>query len=157
MTELLHQLAELFLDAIPTVILVFLFYLFLRASFFRPMERVLTERSARSEGARRAAQSAEAAAQEKWKAYQRALQNARAEIYGEQEAARRKALEARAALVRDARHQANGQIHTAKESIGRELAAVRSQLEAESQALADQIVRTILERPSARPQVARES
>ncbi|MGB6198316.1 MAG: hypothetical protein WBF35_02090, partial [Candidatus Acidiferrales bacterium] len=53
--DLVHQLGELFLAALPTVVLVFLFYFFLRWSFFKPIERVLAERRTRTEGARRAA------------------------------------------------------------------------------------------------------
>src|SRR5437879_11380982 len=63
--EILSQLGELFLQALPTVIIVFLFYLFLRSNFFQPLERVLAERWARTEGARRAAEASQAAAQEK--------------------------------------------------------------------------------------------
>src|SRR5712692_2328322 len=87
--ELLHQLGELFLQAVPTVIILFLFYLFLRANFFRPLERVLAERSARTEGARRAAETSQAAAQEKLRAYHDASKKARTAIYTEQETARR--------------------------------------------------------------------
>jgi len=46
--EIVNQLGELFLAAVPTVIIVFLFYLFMRWSFFQPMERVLSERRKRA-------------------------------------------------------------------------------------------------------------
>ncbi len=142
--EILHQLAELFLAAVPTVILVFLFYLFLRASFFKPLERVLAERAARTEGARREAQAAQLAAQEKFGVYHQALQRARAEIYSEQEAARRAALDERARLIRDSRHRANEEIRAAKDRIAKELASARAELERESPALAGEIARAIL-------------
>jgi F-type H+-transporting ATPase subunit b len=91
--EILRQLEELFLAATPTAIVVFLFYLFLRATFFRPLDRVLAERRARTEGAKREAEMAEAAAQEKNRAHQEALKKVREELYAEQEAARRAVLE----------------------------------------------------------------
>ena len=144
--EILHQLAELFLAAVPTVLLVFLFYLFLRASFFRPLERVLAERAARTEGARREAQAVHIVAQEKFRDYHQALQKARAEIYTEQEAARRAVLDERTALIRDTRHRANEEIRAAKDRITKELASARAELERESPALAGEIVRAILER-----------
>jgi len=102
--EILHQLGELFLAALPTVVIVFLFYLFLRASFFKPMERVLAERRARTEGARRAADSAQAAAHEKVRAYQEALKKARAGVYAKEKisgelAAARADLEAASPLL----------------------------------------------------------
>ncbi len=155
--EILNQLGGLILQAVPTVLLVFLFYVFLRASFFKPLERVLAERNSRIAGARRDAEAAQASAQEKFQAHREALKKARAEIYSEQEAARRSVLEARAALVRSSRNQANEEIRAAKERIAAELAAVRTELEKESQALAREIVRVILRRSSAGPPAASEA
>ncbi len=149
--ELVQQLRELFLQAAPTVVLVFLFYLFLRANFFRPLERVLAERSARTLGARRAAESSQAAAQERLRAYQEALKKARAEIYAEQDAARRRLLEERNALIRESRSRSNHAVRAGKERISAELAAARAELDRTSQALAGQIVRSILERRSPGP------
>ncbi|HSS95954.1 MAG TPA: hypothetical protein VLK33_02930, partial [Terriglobales bacterium] len=63
--EIVNQLGELFLAAVPTVIIVFLFYLFMRWSFFKPMERVLSERHKRAEGARVEAEASRVAAREK--------------------------------------------------------------------------------------------
>jgi len=155
--EILRQLGELFLRALPTVVLVFLFFLFLRVSFFRPLERVLAERSERIVGARRAAESSQAAAQEKLRAYQEALKKARSEIYAEQEAARRSALEERAALIRGARSRASEEVHAGKEKIAAEAAAARAALEKESHALAEAIARAILERRPTDPRAAKGS
>ena len=98
--DLIKQLGELFLQAVPTVIIVFLFYLFLRANFFKPIERILAERTARVEGARSEASAAQTAAQEKLNAYEEALKKARSGIYAEQEAARQAVLDERAKLIR---------------------------------------------------------
>jgi len=59
--EILNQLGDLFLAAVPTVILVFLFYVFLRWSFFAPIERVLSERHKRAAGARQEAEASRVA------------------------------------------------------------------------------------------------
>src|SRR5262249_10727186 len=112
--EILRQLGELFGQAVPTVLVVFFFYLFLRAHFLRAMERVLDERRARSEGAWREAERNRAAAQEKVRARQKALKKARAEIYAEQETARRAVLEERTAEIRRAASRANEAVRTAK-------------------------------------------
>src|SRR5713101_9086656 len=150
--ELLHQLGELFLQAVPTVVILFLFYLFLRANFFRPLERVLAERSARTEGARRAAETSQIEAQEKLRAYQDALKKARTAIYTEQETARRSLLEERAALLRDTRSRSNDEVREAKAKISAEAAAARAELEKSSPALAAEIARVILQRrPPAPP------
>ena len=43
--EILHQLGELFLEAVPTVVIVFLFYFFLRWAFFAPIQKAMAERT----------------------------------------------------------------------------------------------------------------
>jgi len=66
--DVLYQLADLFIQAIPTIVIVFLFYLFMRAAFFKPLARVMDEREKRTAGARLEAEQARAAAEEKVKA-----------------------------------------------------------------------------------------
>lgn len=150
--EILRQLGELFLEAVPTVVIIFLFYLLLRWSFFGPMERVLAERRARTEGARHAAEEAQAATKERLHAYQGSVQKARNEIYAEQDAARRAVVDERVSLIRTTRGRATDTIRAAKDRINADLAAARATLGTESQALADEIARAILEpRPPARP------
>jgi F-type H+-transporting ATPase subunit b len=153
---LVHQLSELFLAALPTVILVFLFYFFLRWSFFGPIERVLRERALRTEGARREAEGLHAAAVEKQRAYREALRKVRAEIFAEQEAARRIALDERSAAIQQARARATEEIHAAKKSLAAELAAARADLENSSQQLAQEVARAILERRPLGPRSAGE-
>jgi F-type H+-transporting ATPase subunit b len=146
-----EQLGGLLLQAAPTVALVFLLYIFLKANLFKPLERILEERSARIEGARKASETGLAAAAEKEKSYQEALRKAHSEVYAEQEVARRAELDKRSAMLRDARNAANERIRAAKERIAAELAAAGKELERESDALAAEIARAILERrpPSA--------
>src|SRR6266481_1782567 len=81
--EILHQLGELFLEAVPTVIIVFLFYLFMRWAFFGPIQKAMAERSARIEGARAEAAKVEAEARQELDAYNEALKKARAQICAE--------------------------------------------------------------------------
>ena len=78
MQEIVHQLGELFLQAVPTVLIILLFYFILRAIFFKPLLAVMAERDARTVGAQKAAEAAQAAATEKVKQYQEALKQARA-------------------------------------------------------------------------------
>ena len=97
--DIFQQLGELFLEAVPTVIIVFLFYLFMRWAFFGPIQKAMAERSARIEGARAEAARVEAEARQELDAYNEALKKARAEIYAEQEAARQAVLEDRKSVV----------------------------------------------------------
>src|ERR1700694_5891527 len=120
-----HQLGELFLQAVPTVLIILLFYFILRAIFFNPLLQVMAERDSRTVGAQKAAEAAQAAAAEKIKQYQEALKQARGQGYAEQEAARKKLLEERAAQIKNARTQAAGEVSAAAERVAAELAGAR--------------------------------
>jgi len=143
--EILKQLGDLFLAAVPTAIIVFLFYLFLRWSFFGPIERVVAERSKRIEGARREAEELRKTVHEKSRAYQEVLRNARAELFREQEAARRVALDERGKAIQQARQLANEEVQIAKKRIRAEIETARAELEISSTHLAEEIARTILQ------------
>ena len=87
---------ELFFQVVPIVLILLVFYAVLRVLFFSPLLKVIAEREARTIGAQKAAEAAQAAANEKVKQYQDALKQARSEVYAEQEAARKKSLDERA-------------------------------------------------------------
>ncbi|SRR5712692_6679745 len=142
-----HQLGELFLQAVPTVLIILLFYFILRALFFKPLLAVMAERDARTAGAQKAAEAAQAAAAEKVKQYQEALKQARGQVYAEQEAARKKLLDERAAQLKEARAKASAEVSAAKERIAGELAAARREVEATVSQLSAEIARRILQAP----------
>jgi F-type H+-transporting ATPase subunit b len=145
MQEIVHQLGELFLQAVPTVLIVLAFYLMLRALFFKPLLAVMAERDARTVGARKAAAAAEAAAAEKVKQYQEALKKARAQVYLEQEAARKKVLDERAALLKEARIKAAAKVAEGKEHTAKELAAALLEIKSSVEQLAAEIARRVLQ------------
>jgi F-type H+-transporting ATPase subunit b len=145
--EILRQLGELFLEAVPTIIIVFLFYLFLRSNFFGPIQQAMAERTRRVEGARTEAAAAQAAAKQEMGSYEDALRKARAGLYAEQEAARQTVLDERAKLLQATRAEAQQVIHVAKEKIAAEAAAARAELEKQGLALGGEIARVILARP----------
>src|ERR1700724_2092643 len=147
MQEIGHQLGGLFLQAVPTALIVLLFYAILGAIFFQPLLKVMAEREARAAGARKAAEAARADAAEKLKQYQEALKQARAKVYAEQEAARKKLLEERAALLKDARGKATAEVAAAKDRVAKDLAAARREVEITVVQLSNEIVRRILQAP----------
>ena len=146
--DIFQQLGELFLEAVPTVIIVFFFYFFMRWAFFGPIQKAMAERSARIEGARAEAAKVEAEAKQERDAYNEALKKARAQIYGEQEAARQAVLEDRAKLLKAMRSRAMEEVAAAKKKIAAEFEAARLDLERQAPELAGQIARAILENPS---------
>ena len=151
-----HQLGELFLGAAPTVLIILLFYFILRTLFFQPLLKVMAERDARTIGAQKDAEAAQAAAAEKVKQYLEALKQARGKVYAEQEAARKKLLDERAAQLKDARSKAAAEVAAAKERVARELAAARSDMESSVAQLAAEIARRILQAPPRPSAPARE-
>ena len=147
--EIVNQLGELSLAAVPTVIIVFLFYLFMRWSFFKPMERVLSERHKRAEGARIEAEASRVAAHEKQRIYNETVKKDRAEIFAEQESQRRRTLDERQATINAARTTAQTALQEAKKGIAEDVKAARVELEQSSGSLANEIAKAILAgRPS---------
>jgi len=152
--DILNQLGGLFLAAVPTAIILFLFYLFLRWSFFGPITRVMAERKARTAGAHKEAERFRAAAQEKQQARQDSLRKVRGDILAEQEAVRRAALDQRSAQVQQARNQANEEIQIAKVRIRGEIESAQAELDSKGNELAEEIVQTILDRQRLNPSPA---
>ena len=142
--QIVNQLGELFLSAVPTVIIVFLFYFFMRWSFFKPMERVLTERHRRAEGAKIEAETSRAAVRDKLRTYNDSLKKARAEIFTEQESERRLNLDQRQATINSARTAAQSALQEAKKGLAAEVKAAHAELEQSSGVLADQIADAVL-------------
>jgi F-type H+-transporting ATPase subunit b len=147
MQAIVGQLGELFLQAVPTVLIILLFYIILRALFFKPLLQVMAERDSRTAGAQKAAEAAQVAAAEKVKQYQDALKQARGQVYAEQEAARKQLLEERAAQLKEARAKASAEVGAGKERIARELAGARRDIEATVGQLSAEIARRILQTP----------
>lgn len=154
--EIAHQLGELFLGAVPTVIIFLLFYLFLRWAFFTPIQKAMVKRKALIEGARAEAAKVEAEAKQELDTYNQALKSALAKIYEEQEAARQAVLEERAQLLRAMRNRSQEEVTEAKKQIAADVAAARTEIERQMPALADEIARAILERRSPIPAGVRQ-
>jgi len=142
--QILNQLGDLFLAAVPTVIIVFLFYFFLRWSFFGPIERVLAERHRRAEGARQDAEASRAAVQVKLRTYNDTMKKARTEMFVEQEGVRRRVLDDRQAKVSAARTEAQTALQEAKKTIAAEIQTARTELEQTSGSLASEIADAII-------------
>jgi F0F1-type ATP synthase membrane subunit b/b' len=146
--EILHKLGELFLQSLPTVALVLLFYCFLRWAFFASIQKAMSERRERIQGARAEAAAVEGTARQELDRYNEALRKARAEIYGQQEAARQVALEGRSKLLKAMRARAQEDVDAAKQRIAAELETARAAVESQVPSVAGEIVRRMLETPS---------
>jgi F-type H+-transporting ATPase subunit b len=149
MDQILRQLGELLLKAIPTFLLVVFLSFYLKRVFFKPLEKVLAERYAATEGARKLAEESLARASAKAAAYEAAMREARADIYKQQEQNHRQLQEQAAAQLAEARQKSAAAVEAAKQQIAKEAEAARLSLKSESEQLAAQIADTVLRRSAA--------
>jgi F-type H+-transporting ATPase subunit b len=145
MTELVHQIGELFLRAVPVALIVLVFFALMRTLFFQPLLRVMAEREARTLGAQRAAEAAQAAASQKIKEYENALKEARAKVYAEQDALRKKMQMERAIFLKEIRAKAEVDVAKGKELVAQELQAAKKEIAATIGILAGEIARRVLQ------------
>jgi F-type H+-transporting ATPase subunit b len=145
MDQTLRQLGELLLGAVPTVILLALLYAMYTAIVHKPLARVLAERRSKTEGAVEKSRADIAAAEARTAEYEQKLREARASVFHAQESRRQVALQARTEAVNAARNQAHAQVQAAKQGIEEDRAAAQSGLEKDAAALAQEIVRRVLQ------------
>ncbi|MGB7845753.1 MAG: ATP synthase F0 subunit B [Candidatus Acidiferrum sp.] len=157
MPELVHQIGELFLRAVPVALIVLVFYFILRSLFFEPILQVMAEREARTLGGQKSAEAAQAAAAEKVRQYEDALKQAKARVYAEQEAERKKLLDERMATLKAARSKASAEVVKAKERVAGELEAAKKDIEASTSQLAAEIALRVLQVPPGPGSPSREA
>jgi len=145
MDQTLHQLGELLLGAVPTVIMVALLYTLYTAIVHKPLRRVLEERRNKTEGAIEKSKADIGAADARTSEYEQKLREARAAVFRAQEAKRQAALQARTNAVNDARARAQAQVQAAKADIENDRVAAEKGLQSEAAALAQEIVRRVLQ------------
>jgi len=145
MDDTLKQLGELLLGSVPTVILLALLYALYTAIVHKPLQRVLAERRSKTEGAVEQSRADIAAAEARTSEYEQKLREARAAVFRAQEARRQAVLQARTNALNEARSKAQAQVQAAKKDIENDRAAAEKGLPAEAVALAQAIVRRVLQ------------
>ena len=150
MDKTLHQLGELLLGAVPTIILLGTLFVLYTLLVHRPLTAVLAERRSRTQGAMERARADIAAAEARTSDYEQRLREARLKVFKNQEARRQQATQSRAEAVNQARTRAQGQVKVARSDIEQAKQQALTNLQAETGRLAREIVRTVL-RPVAAP------
>ncbi len=145
MDQTLQQLGELLLGAVPTVILVALLYMLYTVIVHKPLKRVLEERRNKTEGAIEKSKADISAADARTSEYEQKLREARAAVFKSQEARRQSAMQARTNAVNAARSKAQAQVQAAKDAIENDRAGAEKGLQGEAAALAQEIVRRVLQ------------
>jgi len=145
MDQTLQQLGELLLGSVPTVIMLALLYALYTTIVHKPLQRVLAERRSKTEGAVEKSRADIAAADARTAEYEQKLREARAAVFKAQDARRQVTLQARANAVSEARTKAQAQVQAAKRDIESDRAAAEKGLQADAVALAQEIVRRVLQ------------
>lgn len=138
------QLGELLLNSIPTIIFLMIVWIAYRSIVQRKLQRVLAERHARTEGAIQEAHAQISKAEARTAEYEQRLQEAHSRVYQAQEARRREIMEKRNAALAEARRQADEMVKDAETALAREVEKARLTLRQQADALAQQIIDSIL-------------
>ena len=127
------------------MILLALLYALYRTIVHKPLQRVLAERRSKTEGAVEKSRADIAAAEARTAEYEQKLREARAAVFRAQEAKRQAALQVRTNALNEARSKAQAQVQAAKNDIENDRAAAELGLPADAAALAQEIVRRVLQ------------
>src|SRR5579884_2237202 len=106
MEATLHALAGLLLKSTGTIILLIAVYIYLRITFFSPLDRILAQRKEMTSGARAAAEAGLKRAEDRAALYEAKIHEARAKVLTEQEEQRRRWLADQATQIQAARAKA---------------------------------------------------
>lgn len=145
MDDTLQQLGELLLGSVPTVIMLAVLYALYTVIVHKPLQRVLAERRSKTEGAVEKSRADIAAAEARTTEYEQKLRAARAAVFKAQEARRQAVMQARTNAVNESRTKAQAQVQAAKKDIESDRAAAEKALQADASALAQEIVRRVLQ------------
>lgn len=144
MNETLRQIGQLLLSSIPAIIGFLIVWAAYRTIVYKPLQRVLADRQARTEGAIQQAQAEITSAEERTAEYERRVREARAQIYAAQEARSRRTSEQRETALAEARRQADSKVKTARADLEKEVLAAKGTLQQQAEILAQKIIESVL-------------
>jgi F-type H+-transporting ATPase subunit b len=144
---ILHQLADLFLRAVPTAVLFLLLLAAYKLLVHAPLMKVLAERRERTTGAMARAEAAIRAADARAQEYEAKMRAARAEIFHAREQRVLAMQRERERVLEEARHAAQETVRVAREKLDAEATVARDVLDTRADGLAAEILRVLI--PSA--------
>ena len=149
MEATLKALADLLVEAVPTIIFFLFLAWYLKRVYFRPVAAILEERRKQTEGVRDLAQRAFEAADKRQSEFEHALQLARGEIYEEHEKLRRQWSQEQSDAIASAREELDNQIEDEKHRISEESDRAQTDLDSKVETLSEGIVNSLLGRRAA--------
>ncbi len=144
MDEILHQLEDLLIGSIPTVIIFVFLVAAYRVLLYGPLTRMLAERRERTQGAVEKAAAAIAAADAKSQEYEARLRAARAEIFRHREQLIQQWNAERDGALASARLTAHERVSAAETALKAQAVEAKKQIEGSTEQLAAQILQAIL-------------
>ncbi|MGC2696339.1 MAG: ATP synthase F0 subunit B [Candidatus Angelobacter sp.] len=144
MNEILRQVGELLISAIPTIICMLIVWAGYRFIVHGKLQQVLEQRRALTEGAIQRAQEEIATAERHAAEYEQRVREARAQIYQRQHAQRQRIISQRDAALTEARRQADEMVKNARAALEKDTLAAKAALEQQANVLADQVIAAIL-------------
>jgi F-type H+-transporting ATPase subunit b len=144
MDEILKQLGELVLGAVPTMVLFILLVIAYGVLVRRPLERVLADRRSRTTGAVEQAKGAIAAAEAETTAYEEKLRKAKAEIFEARDRKLKQWSAERDAALEQVRQAAQEKVRGARQGIEQSAADARTQIESVSTELSSRVLAAVL-------------
>ncbi|HMG02611.1 MAG TPA: hypothetical protein VK596_05725 [Edaphobacter sp.] len=144
MDQILTELGGLVLGAVPTMVLFILLVIAYGLLVRRPLERILTERHARTAGAMEQAKGAMAAAEAETDAYEVKLRRAKAEIFEARERRLKQWAEEREAALEQVRKSAQERVGSARQGIEQSAVEARAHIEVTSAELSSRVLAAVL-------------
>jgi F-type H+-transporting ATPase subunit b len=144
MDELLRQLGDLALGAIPTMILFILLVLAYRFILFGRLVKTREERRERTAGAFKKSRQAVAQADVRTQEYEARLRAARAEIFRSREQRLQRLNADKESALSAARLAAQKQVESAQTALNAQAADARRQIEVSANQLAAQVLAAVL-------------
>ncbi len=144
MDQVLRQIGELLISSIPTIIGLLIVWTAYRFLVHGPLQRVLAERHALTQGAIQRAQAEIATAEARTAEYEQKVREARSQIYKMQEMNRQRVMEERNNALAEARKRAGETVKSARADLVKEMDMAKAALQQQSDALADQVIARVL-------------
>jgi F-type H+-transporting ATPase subunit b len=144
MDQILNELGGLVLGAVPTMVLFILLVIAYGLLVRRPLERILTERRARTSGAMEQAKGAMAAAEAETGAYEEKLRKAKAELFEARERRLKQWAAERETALEQVRKIAQERVSSARQGIEQGVVEAKSQIEDTSAELSSRVLAAVM-------------
>lgn len=144
MQEIIQQLGNLLLSAVPTALLFIVLVFCYQVLVQRPLTATLNQRRARTDGAIEQAHQAIARAEARAAEYDDRLRQARAEVFKSREQRMKQLMADRDAALDAARGAAGQKVGQAKAELDTQAAAAKQTIRVSAGELANQVVRAVL-------------